>query len=155
MEVDSWENHLFLWAIFHGYVSHNQMVKIKCLDHAWPVSRGACPAQWVYPRPRPHWWIIIVYHYGILFYIVTILYNYCVVLYFFVLYYATLYYIILDYIILFHIISYHILLYFIILNIVPYRIKLYHNIFNMYCQWFNGHFSWSNAWTWIVGQYWI
>ena len=26
MEVSSWENHLFLWAIFHGYVSHNQRV---------------------------------------------------------------------------------------------------------------------------------
>ena len=27
MEVYSWENHLFQWAIFHGYVSHNQRVK--------------------------------------------------------------------------------------------------------------------------------
>ena len=26
MEVSSWENHLFLWAICHGYVSHNQRV---------------------------------------------------------------------------------------------------------------------------------
>ena len=27
MEVYSWENNLFLWVIFHGYVSHNQRVK--------------------------------------------------------------------------------------------------------------------------------
>ena len=26
MEVCSWENHLFLWAILYGYVSHNQRV---------------------------------------------------------------------------------------------------------------------------------
>ena len=26
MEVYSWEHHLFLWAISHGYVSHNQRV---------------------------------------------------------------------------------------------------------------------------------
>ena len=26
MEVSSWENQLFLWVIFHGYVSHNQRV---------------------------------------------------------------------------------------------------------------------------------
>ena len=26
MEVLSWENHLFLWAIFHSYVSHNQRI---------------------------------------------------------------------------------------------------------------------------------
>ena len=28
MEVSSWENHLFLWAILYGYVSHNQRVSI-------------------------------------------------------------------------------------------------------------------------------
>ena len=34
MEVYSWEHHLFLWAISHGYISHNQrVIQISALSH--------------------------------------------------------------------------------------------------------------------------
>ena len=48
MEVSSWENHLFLWAILYGYVSHNQRVPTTTFmrvspNHHW---RGHLITRW-------------------------------------------------------------------------------------------------------------
>ena len=48
MEVSSWENHLFLWAIVHGYVSHNQRV-YPIRSHKIPLNPIKPPFSYGFP----------------------------------------------------------------------------------------------------------
>ena len=69
MEVYSWENHLFLWAMaYNGYVSHNQRVlEFWLMENGpfiddelekWPIYRGKIIYKWPIDRGK------IIYFYG-------------------------------------------------------------------------------------------
>ena len=125
MEVSSWENHLFLWAIYTMAMLNNQM-----------VYDSVVPKHSDYPLRMPSAWsrdytvtydcclmlvITILYYYIILLYYITILYYYIILLYYITILY---YYIILLYYIT--ILYYYIILLYYITILYYYIILLYY-----------------------------
>jgi hypothetical protein len=44
MDVSSWENHLFLWAIFHRFVKYPEGIRNVHVNWPW-VNHGINPTQ--------------------------------------------------------------------------------------------------------------